>query len=119
VIYAKIFVDYIQGAKFFGDQEFSGFCIVCPEKLADFRNVESRGICYVGKDILNANLAQETDPNFQSCSNLRRDYYYNAWTQEKPSDRYYALGNAWSNSEKEFVTDRYVEDASYLRMSNL
>ena len=72
-----------------------------------------------GKEVLNANIAQETDPNFQSCSNLRRDYYYNAWTQENPSDRYFALGTAWSNSEKEFVTDRYVEDASYLRMSNL
>ena len=69
-----------------------------------------------GKQILNANLAQLTDPFYSYATNVIRDAYYKAWTPENRSNKYIAM-NAYGNGERGFVTDRYIEDASYLRLS--
>lgn len=70
-----------------------------------------------GKNILNANIAQLTDPNWQSCTNILKDAYYKAWTPENPNTKYVAINGGWTSNEKAFITDRFIEDASYLRLS--
>lgn len=73
-----------------------------------------------GKQLLNANIAQLTDPTWQSCTNILRDAYYGAWTPINNSNKNVAIQDGWASStEKGFVTDRYIEDASYLRLSLL
>lgn len=69
-----------------------------------------------GKQLLNANLAQLTDPSWQSSTNVLKDAYRKAWTPENRNNKYVAL-DGWNNNERGFVTDRYIEDASYLRLS--
>lgn len=72
-----------------------------------------------GADLLNANIAQLTDPSWTSCTNVYREAYYDAWTPMNPDAKYIKLDNGWSSAERGFVTDRYIEDASYLRLSLL
>lgn len=77
-----------------------------------------------GNDILNANLTQETDVayngNIFNYWNIRREAYYNAWTPENRNNKYQALGFSQSdNFERRAMTDRRIEDGSYLRLSNL
>ena len=75
-----------------------------------------------GNDLINANLAQESSVLKRSKgisqTNIRKEYFYNAWTPEKPNNKYPAL-NACSADEIRLFTDRFVEDASYLRISNV
>ena len=77
-----------------------------------------------GNDILNANLAQETDTAYQSTStsywNVRREAYYDAWSPSNPDGKYQALGfNQADNFERRAMSDRRVEDGSFLRLSNV
>ena len=72
-----------------------------------------------GKSIINANNAQLWDYTWTSCTNVLRDAYLNCWTPENPTNKYTSL-KGWTNSEElAIVTDRYVQDASYLRLSLL
>ena len=77
-----------------------------------------------GNDILNANLAQETDTAYQSTStnysNVRREAYYDAWSPNNPDGKYQALGlNQANNVERKSMSDRRIEDGSFLRLSNV
>ncbi len=77
-----------------------------------------------GNDILNANLAQETDVAFNATStsywNVRKEAYYNAWTPENKNNKYQALGiNQSDNFERRAMSDRRIEDGSFLRLSNV
>lgn len=75
-----------------------------------------------GNDIVNANLAQESDVRKLSSGsiqgNVRREYFKNAWTAENPSNVYPAL-NSFNLDEIRLFTDRFLEDASFLRVSNV
>ena len=70
------------------------------------------------KQILNANLAQEWDPCYSTANNFLREAYYGAWTPDNPSNKFMRL-NANTNSQRYFNVDRYVQDASYLRLSSV
>ena len=75
-----------------------------------------------GNELLNANLAQETDTRAQSNPrnvwNIRRDAFFDAWTPENQDALYPAIGTG-ELQEVRNMTDRRVEDASFLRLSNL
>ena len=74
-----------------------------------------------GNDITNANLVQETmitTATNSSYSNIRREAYLNAWTPENPGN-YWPKLNGMAQEELKFMTDRWVEDASFLRISNV
>lgn len=68
-----------------------------------------------GNEILGNNIRYEQTPS-KSTSNLHRRVFENMWTPEKESKLYpsatYALPTA-------VVMDRYVEDGSYLRCSDI
>ena len=69
---------------------------------------------------MNANIIQETKivSNNSSYSNIRREAFTQAWTPENPDTNYPKLGGM-TLEELKFMTDRWVEDASYLRLSNV
>lgn len=67
-----------------------------------------------GNDILNANNRAEMTPSKQS-NNIRSQAFQNMWTPENPSNLY---PTATSNI-KNVVYDRYIEDGSYLRCSDI
>ena len=67
-----------------------------------------------GNDILNTNIRYEQTPSRQA-GNLRKDAYYNAWTPENRSNLYPSS----TSNVKGVVYDRYVEDGSYLRCSDI
>ena len=76
-----------------------------------------------GNELINANLAQELNTrnagtSSTSFSNIRREAYFDAWTPENPDARYPKLGS-YNLEEQRLFTDRFVEDASYLRISNV
>ena len=75
-----------------------------------------------GNDLVNGNLAQESDTRKQGSGasqyNIRKEFFHDAWTAEKPSNKYPALG-AFTLDEIRLFTDRWVEDASFLRVSNV
>jgi len=73
-----------------------------------------------GNDIYNYNLSQDlatyVSTSTISVHNIRSDAYRDAWSLtnkngSKPRLQY--------NEDNNYITDRYVEDGSYLRMSNL
>ncbi len=67
-----------------------------------------------GNDIINANLIDETDVK-NAQKNVRRDSYYYAWTAENKSNLYPRLGY----TPQGVLSDRFVEDGSYLKLSNI
>ena len=67
-----------------------------------------------GNDILNTNIRYEQTPSRQA-GNLRKDAYYNAWTPENRSNLYPSS----TSNVKGVVYDRYIEDGSYLRCSDI
>ena len=75
-----------------------------------------------GNDLVNANLPQEADVRKATYgstqNNVRKEYFYNAWTPEKPNNKYPAL-NSFTLDEIRLFTDRWVEDASFLRVSSV
>lgn len=70
-----------------------------------------------GNDIYNVNALAE-DHVYTVKSNHSRRSVVNAWTPENPSDFYPALDKSEYN-DRTVITDRYVEDGSYLRISNI
>ena len=73
-----------------------------------------------GNQLTNANLVQETKVTIStsSYSNIRREAYLEAWTPEKPGN-YWPRLKGVSQEELKLMTDRWVEDASYMRLSNV
>ncbi|MDO4164526.1 MAG: TonB-dependent receptor [Bacteroides sp.] len=67
-----------------------------------------------GKDIINTNNRYLQTPGTRS-STLLREAYYNMWTESNPSNLYPSATYAVQN----MVMDSYVEDASYLRCSDI
>lgn len=68
----------------------------------------------VGNEIINANLIDETDvknPN----NNVRSNAYYQRWTPQNQGNAYPRLGY----EPKGVLSDRIVENGSYLKMAHL
>lgn len=70
-----------------------------------------------GNDLYNVNKMMDTNTT-QVMSNVTRDTYKQQWTSENPNTWYPALG-ALNGADVKWASDRYVEDGSYLRLSNL
>ncbi len=68
-----------------------------------------------GKDILNANLNTENLLN-GSIYNVRKEAYYKAWRGEGTSNYYPRIS---SGTISNYVTDRLIEDAGFVRLSNI
>jgi TonB-linked SusC/RagA family outer membrane protein len=68
-----------------------------------------------GKDILNANLNTENLLD-GSLYNVRKDAFYGSWRGEGTSNYYTRLGTGLKSN---YVTDRLIEDASFVRLSNV
>lgn len=67
-----------------------------------------------GNEIINANLIDLTDVK-NSNKNILSDAYFQAWTPENRSNSYPKLG--WEPTYG--LMDRYIEDGSYFRLSNI
>ena len=67
-----------------------------------------------GNDILNTNIRYEQTPSRQA-GNLRKEAFYNAWTAENPSNLYPVS----TSNIKNVIYDRYIEDGSFLRCSDI
>ena len=65
-----------------------------------------------GKDILNANRYFEAQP---LPLNIRKEVYDNLWTTERPGNEYPAAGTP----PVQVISDRLIEDGSFLRLTNL
>lgn len=78
--------------------------------------------CY-GNELLNANRPQLEDVAYQSSNltywNVKRDAYFKAWTPENQNTTYPRLGIAGDNSERYMISDVFIEDGSFLRISNV
>lgn len=84
-----------------------------------------------GNQILNANNLQYIDTHrLTSPQNVLRASVNKAWTVTNPTNFYVGLAdptnyygtlfeNVWHSNEKNYVTDRDLEDASYLRLSSV
>jgi TonB-linked SusC/RagA family outer membrane protein len=70
-----------------------------------------------GNDIYNVNEVMNTDIATLGV-NISRDAYYKAWTPENMSQRYPALGKL-EGFDLKVMSDRFVEDGSYLRLANV
>ncbi|MCG8322138.1 MAG: TonB-dependent receptor [Cytophagales bacterium] len=66
-----------------------------------------------GKDILNANRHFETQPIGRG--NIRKEVYDHVWTAENPGNEYPAI----NTSPIKVVTDRIIEDGSFLRLTDI
>ena len=66
----------------------------------------------VGNDLVNANLLDNTNTYYDY--NILKEAYYEAWRAESPSIKYPKLGTPLNE-----LTDRMVENGSFLRMSSL
>lgn len=67
-----------------------------------------------GNQVLNGSRVN-MESGDQNQFNLTKDYWYNRWTPENPSNQY---GSILNNGSKD-VSSYYVEDASYLRLQNI
>lgn len=67
-----------------------------------------------GNDIFNSNIRYEMTPSKQA-GNIRREAYRNMWTEDNHSNLYPAATSVTKN----VVYDRYIEDGSYLRCSDI
>ena len=70
-----------------------------------------------GNDIFNVNDVMDTDVGNVGV-NIRRDAYVHAWTSENMSQRYPALG-CMDGFDLGVISDRNVEDGSYIRLSSV
>lgn len=68
----------------------------------------------VGNEIINANLIDETDVKNANI-NVRKDAFYQAWTPENCGNTYPRLGY----EPKGVLSDRYIENGSYLKLAQL
>jgi len=69
-----------------------------------------------GAEIINGNSLPEAyaEPN---SKNIRKEAYFDAWSTENPDGTYPRVG--YNLADKTGLTDRIVEDASFLRLSNV
>ena len=70
-----------------------------------------------GNDIFNQQAAILTDVSTKSANRLK-EAVFNCWSPENPGSRYPSL-SAFSTNDISWCTDRYVEDGSYLRLSDV
>lgn len=68
-----------------------------------------------GKDLLNTNLRYQAIPN-RSGNNVRTESFLGAWTAENHSNSYPSVNYTLPTGA---VLDRYVEDASFLRCTDI
>jgi hypothetical protein len=66
------------------------------------------------RDICNANLFYE-EYGSEPGGNIREEAWINAWRPESPSNTYPRLGYTLPTD----LTDRFIEDGSYIRLSNV
>ena len=71
-----------------------------------------------GKQVLYANLAQITDTGWMYCTNTLSSAYRDAWSTSNTGGAYPALNGGITQGERAFVSDRLIQDASYLRLSS-
>ena len=70
-----------------------------------------------GNDIANGNLLQLNNAEGLSYLNISPDAYYDAWRPGAQTNTYPRIG--YSTNGQPAMTDRIIEDGSYLRLSNL
>ena len=70
-----------------------------------------------GNDVYNQQMAVLSDLSTKSENRLR-SAVFDAWTPENAHSHYPSI-SAYSINDVNWCTDRYVEDGSYLRLSNL
>ncbi len=70
-----------------------------------------------GNDLFNFNSAVETASNVVK-HNIVRSAYYDAWRPDNPGARYPAMDKMENSDFKKF-TSLYIEDGSYLRISDI
>ncbi len=70
-----------------------------------------------GRDVFNANYGRSNNFHIEGTNKLA-DAYINAWRPDAPSNTYPRLDYE-SNTFSATYTDRWVEDASFLRLSNV
>ena len=72
--------------------------------------------CY-GNDLYNVNKMMDSNTSYV-MTNITKDTFYQQWTPETPGNWYPTIG-ALNADDVKWAVDRYVEDGSYLRLSNL
>ena len=70
-----------------------------------------------GNDIANGNLLQLENAEGLTYLNIAPDAYYNAWRPDFETNVYPRIG--YTTNGQPAMTDRIIEDGSYLRLSNL
>jgi len=70
-----------------------------------------------GNDIANGNLLQLENAEGLTFLNISPDAYYNAWRPDAQTNTYPRIG--YTTNGQPAMTDRIIEDGSYLRLSNL
>ena len=70
-----------------------------------------------GNDIANGNLLQLDNAEGLTYLNIAPDAYYNAWRPDAQTNTYPRIG--YTTNGQPAMTDRIIEDGSYLRLSNL
>ncbi len=70
-----------------------------------------------GAQVMNVSRFQLEAAYPTAWMNISRDFYYNRWTPENPTNEYGDFNSYNTNSR--LVSDYFVEDASYLRLKNL
>lgn len=69
-----------------------------------------------GNDLLNSNLRYEAMPAKNSSNNIRKEVYANIWRADNPTNLYPGVN---STNPSSAVLDRYIEDGSFLRCSDI
>jgi hypothetical protein len=70
-----------------------------------------------GNDIINGTNVGYDIAEGKQARNVRRDAYLQAWRPDAPSNTYPRIG--YTEAQALAVTDRQVEDGSFLRISNI
>ena len=70
-----------------------------------------------GNDIANGNLLQLNNAEALTYLNIAPDAYFNAWRPNAQTNTYPRIG--YTTNGMPAMTDRIIEDGSYLRLSNL
>ncbi len=70
-----------------------------------------------GNDIFNVNEVMNTDVANMNV-NISKAAYHDAWTPENMSQKYPAIG-MYEGFDIKIISDRFVEDGSYIRLANL
>lgn len=72
-----------------------------------------------GNDIVNGNLLQLGNAEGLP-RNILKTAYHNAWRPERPSNSHPRIGySVVGNPEERAISDRFVEDGSFLRLNNI